>query len=391
MKVPTCLVLLFVTLAVSASEPASKSATSHQPHLKLVWQYESGDIRIAMPTADDPRVAEFNADTIRAAAKYLDDGAVAWMRERACVACHTPGAYMVDRPLLTAQLGKPSEEVRAEFVKSIQTELPPTKDQNGITYYAGAERAIWRAAGLAQWDRHVTGATTADTDRALRSMLQQLSSHGGYYMPDPVEIPYETTDLELTQHAVRAVVDAPGWLAALNDADLVARVERLKQFVREAEPRHDYDRAIRISIATAMPDAVSEVDLTADIAMLRSKQHDDGGWSTRDFSETGNWSAHMTDTVINLIDGLPDAKNPESDAYMTALAICLLRESGTPADDPQLQRAVAWLKREQRTAGHWWMHSLYRGNYHFTTYIATSKAMQALALCGEIPMLTESP
>lgn len=31
------------------------------------------------------------------------------------------------------------------------------------------------------------------------------------------------------------------------------------------------------------------------------------------------------------------------------------------------------------------MHSLYRGNYHFTTYIATAKAMQALAMCDELP------
>jgi hypothetical protein len=33
------------------------------------------------------------------------------------------------------------------------------------------------------------------------------------------------------------------------------------------------------------------------------------------------------------------------------------------------------------------MHSLYRGNYQFSTYIATAKAMQALAMCGEIPKM----
>jgi hypothetical protein len=31
------------------------------------------------------------------------------------------------------------------------------------------------------------------------------------------------------------------------------------------------------------------------------------------------------------------------------------------------------------------MHSLYRGNYHFTTYLATAKALQALGACGEVP------
>lgn len=92
----------------------------------------------------------------------------------------------------------------------------------------------------------------------------------------------------------------------------------------------------------------------------------------------------MTDVVVKLIEGLPDAHQPESDPYMTAVAISLLRESGLPSSDARIQRAVQWLKRDLRSTGRWWMHSLYRGNYHFSTYIATSKAMYALALCDEL-------
>lgn len=109
---------------------------------------------------------------------------------------------MLARPMLTKQLGKPSEEVRAEFIATIQDKQPPTKEKEGVTYYPQAERAVWRAAGLAQWDKHVTGKRSEDTDRALRAMLLQLSSHDGFYMADPVEIPYETTDLELSQHTL---------------------------------------------------------------------------------------------------------------------------------------------------------------------------------------------
>jgi hypothetical protein len=32
------------------------------------------------------------------------------------------------------------------------------------------------------------------------------------------------------------------------------------------------------------------------------------------------------------------------------------------------------------------MHSLYRGNYHYTTYIATMQALKAFALCDALPM-----
>jgi squalene-hopene/tetraprenyl-beta-curcumene cyclase len=56
-------------------------------------------------------------------------------------------------------------------------------------------------------------------------------------------------------------------------------------------------------------------------------------------------------------------------------------------NDARIQRGIAWLKAEQRESGRWWMHSLYRGTYHFSTYIATARAMQGLAMCGEIPHL----
>ena len=69
---------------------------------------------------------------------------------------------------------------------------------------------------------------------------------------------------------------------------------------------------------------------------------------------------------------------------MTALAIVLMRQNDVPASDPRIQRGLAWLKREQRVSGRWWMHSLYRGNYHYTTYIATVEALKAFDLCGEL-------
>ncbi len=380
--VVACLTWFALALAVDAADVATQSAKK-----KPVFQYGSGDIQISIPTEDEAKVESFDAECIKKISKYLDDGAVAWLRERKCVACHTPGAYMVDRPMLTRQLGKPSEEVRAAFIGSIDDKPRETKEKQGVTYYVLAERAVWRAAGLVQWDKHVTGKTSEHTDRALRMMLLQQSSHGGFYMPDAVEIPYETTDFELTQHVARAVVEAPGWLANLNDPDLLQRIDRLKQFLREAEPRHDYDRALRIGLSSFMPDVVSSENRAADIEMLWSKQHSDGGWSTRDMSDVNNWSAHMTDIVVKLIEGLPDAADPQSDPYMTALAICLLRESGVSAEDPRIRKGIAWLKSELRVTGRWWMHSLYRGNYHFSTYIATAKAMQALAMCNEIPEL----
>jgi squalene-hopene/tetraprenyl-beta-curcumene cyclase len=95
----------------------------------------------------------------------------------------------------------------------------------------------------------------------------------------------------------------------------------------------------------------------------------------------------MDPTVVALIRNLPDAANPGSDPYMTAFAIVLLRASGVPASDTRIQRGIAWLKETQRVSGRWWMNSLYRGNYHYITYISTAQALRALALCDELSVI----
>ena len=378
------IVLSLLLMAMLAVPPGY---SAERPRPKPTHQYQNGGIAISIPTVDEPRVPVFGPDSIRAAARYLDDGALVWTRERTCVSCHTTGAYLLRRPMLTPLLGKPDEEVLADFIKKMPAELPKPRVSDGITYFPLSDRAVWRTAGFVQWDKHVAGKLSEHTDRALRDMLLRLSSHGGYLVLGEVEVPYVTTDFELTLHAARALVDAPGWLESLQDPDLKQRVDRMKAFLRTSKSRNDYERALRLELAAIMPELVPAEERQAAIAMLWSKQLPDGGWSTRRMSDYRNWRTPMSDTVLKLIESLPDAANPGSDPYMTAQAIVLLRESGVPAIEPRIRRGIDWLKREQRVSGRWWMHSLYRGNYQFITYIATARAMQALALCGEIPPL----
>jgi hypothetical protein len=278
-------VAIGVVISPLYGDELAPATPAKKPKPKPEWQYDFQEIRVSIPTADEPRVKSFDRDSILLASKYLDDGAVAWIETRKCIACHTPGAYMVDRSCLTPMLGKPSERVYREFVDTIQAEVPATKEKDGVTYYSQAERAVWRAAGLVQYDRYVNHQTTDASDRALRMMLMQLSSHGGYMMPDSVEIPYETTDYELSQHALRAIVEAPNWLAELKEPEFIERVARLKRFLKETLPRHDYDRALRIGVAALAPELVSDSDRQSDLEMLWEKQHEDGGWSTRDMSK----------------------------------------------------------------------------------------------------------
>jgi squalene-hopene/tetraprenyl-beta-curcumene cyclase len=357
---------------------------------KPKFQYESGDIRVSLPSADEPRVQSFGPASLRAAAKYLDDGALSWVREKSCVNCHTTGPYMTERTAWARQFGKPSDEVLANFAQSVPKEIKPLKEseKNGHKFYGGTFSSVWRALGLAEWDRHLTGETSEPTERALRDMFAHQWANGAFVTHGEVEVPHITTDFELTLQAARAITAAPGWLVGLKDESLLACVAKMKNWLRSAEPKNDFDRILKLQLAHYLPELVPQPDRDAALALLSSKQHADGGWCIRDMSALDDWHFEISDVVRKLITGLPDAAKPESDAYMTSLAIVLLRQSNVPVSDPRIQRGLAWLKREQRESGRWWMHSLYRGNYHYITYIATAEAMKALDLCGELSAIS---
>lgn len=375
--------LLYITGTVMAADPK-----------KPAFQYKSKGIEVPAATPDEPKVKAFGPETIQAAAKYLDDGAHYWVRERTCLACHSTGVYMLERSALTKQLGKPSEEIRNDFIKSVPQALGKPGDGNAAT-------SVWRSLGLASWDRHVEGKLSEPTERSLRHTVMILPDDNMYNTIKLIEIPYITTRFELTVQAMRAFVTAPGWMANLKDAELLTRVERIKKFLREHQPINDYELALKLQLANLMPQLVSPKEREAAIAMLWGKQLLDGGWSTRRMSdllrwrlevhpptERQTWKEAMDPTVVKLIQNLPDAANPGSDPYLTAFAIVLLRESGVPASDPRIQRGITWLKENQRETGRWWMYSLYRGNLNYITYISTAQALRALALCDELPTAT---
>lgn len=371
-----CVLLLHAASSFTAESLPAKP--------KPEFQYQSGEIAIPAARAEEPRVASFDASTVAAAEAYLEKGALSWVREKSCINCHTTGPYLSERPALTPFLGDPNAEVLADFIESIPRGPAKEVEKNGHRYVSGSWTAVWCALGLAEWDLHVNGVLSPHTDEALKQMLLRQSPDGSFVSYGEVEIPHITTDFELTLQAVRALVAAPGWLERQTDPDLLARIAKLKAWLRDAEPRNDFDRVLHLQLAHYLPDLVSPRDREAALRLLSEKQHDDGGWSIRDMSAVEDWHFEMSETVLELIASLPDAAEPESDPYMTALAIVMMRQSDIPASDPRIQRGIEWLKREQRVSGRWWMHSLYRGNYHYITYIATAQAMKALALCGEI-------
>lgn len=355
-----------------------------------LFQYHSDGIEVPAATADEPKVREFGAASVRAARKYLDDGAVAWVREKSCVACHSTGVYLAERPALTGLLGKPSEEVLKDFIESVPDQAPKPQMRNGVKYFGASIQTVWRSLGLANWDRHVTGRLSGHTDKSLRHTLQCLADEGLIKTFNQVEIPYITTDFQLTAQAARALVTAPGWLAGVKDEDTLERIARMKQWLGAHEPVSDFERAVQLQLSLDLPDLVPAARREAAIKMLWRQQQPDGGWSTRRMSDLMQWHEKMDPAVLKMIRAEPDAADPASDAYMTAWAIVLLREAGIGRDDARIQKGVRWLKENQRESGRWWMKSLFRDTYHYITYISTAVALRALALCDELPKVAET-
>lgn len=349
--------------------------------IKPGTQYKTAGIEIPHATADEPILKSFNQE---AAVKYLDDGAVAWVRSNGCIACHTSGTYMAERTGLTKVLGPPKEEIFKNFSRAVYNEPA----------YKGDFWFAWRALGLAEWDKHVSGKLSARTKDALSEMLARQRDDGTWTIAERrIQIPHIISEFELAVQAARAIAAAPGWLENIEDDKMRQRVERLKTYFRTYQPRNDYELALSLRIDSIFPGIVSTEQRRQSISMLQSRQQNDGGWSTRSMSDADKWSVKVDPRLVHTLKSKPDADHPGSDAYMTAFAIVLLREAGVSATDERIRKGIAWLKSNQRQSGRWWMQSLtYPGDTrkHFTAYIATAQALRALNLCGELESIETS-
>ena len=106
------------------------------------------------------------------------------------------------------------------------------------------------------------------------------------------------------------------------------------------------------------------------IQELRTAQKADGGWS---LPMLGDWVG---------FDERPNDRTAASDGYATGLVIYVLRQAGIPANDPAIQKGVAWLKSNQRESGSWFTKSINTNRNHFLTHAGTAYAVLALKACG---------
>jgi squalene-hopene/tetraprenyl-beta-curcumene cyclase len=340
------------------------------------FQYEAEGIQVVEARADEPLRAEVSLDL---AAASLENGALAWSKTRKCVTCHTNGSYMVTRPALTSVLQAPSNEIRTFFVD--QLKALKALDREEVLSGIRPAQVAYIAAGLAEWDAHVSKALSPETDESLRFLFDLQLENGAWGSLDCWP-PFESDMYHVATVAAMAAATAPGWLAGVTDEEVTARIEKMKTYLRTTEPPHDYGRVLLLWISTRLPDLIPEARKTDLAEMVWRHQQEDGGWSIRSFAAPEQWGSGNRSEKLR---GEPDFASPPSDGHQTGLAVIVLRDTGVPADDPRLQAAVRWLKSNQRESGRWWTRSLNTDTHHFITYSGTCYALLALEKCGALP------
>ena len=363
-------------VVIQAQEPAGMMSAEEKV---IDYQYRFADIDIPVASAHEPTRSSLSLER---ALDYIDDGAEAWSKHRKCVSCHTTGTYMVIRPALTPYVGKPSAEMRDFFVAQFDemrhlNESQPQQLRSGIS----PTQMAYIAGGLARWDAHVTHQLSSETEAALRFMFE-LQSEDGSWSNDHCWPPFESSSYQGATVAARAVAAAPGWLESLQDESLLVAVQKMKTYLAETPPPHDYARLLLLWAANSIPDLVDEQRKQELMEMIWRHQSPDGGWSLRTFATPGTWG---DGSRAKKLRAEPEFQNPASDGHQTGLAVIVLRDAGIPAQDPRIQRAVQWLLTHQRQSGRWWTRSLNTDKWHFITYSGTCYPLLALAKCDALP------
>jgi len=210
----------------------------------------------------------------------------------------------------------------------------------------------------------------------------ELQNENGAWQSLDCWPPYESSAYQEATVAIMAAATAPGWLERRATPALRGAVERTAAYLRAAKLPHDYAGVLKLWAATRHSAVAGKDEQQAMINVIWQLQNEDGGWAIRSFASPEQWGRG------NRADKLrseTEFEKPSSDGHMTGLATLVLRDAGVPAKDPRLQKAVNWLKSNQRESGRWWTRSLNTDKYHFITYSATAYPLLALMKCGELP------
>ena len=308
---------------------------------------------------DEPLREEFSPTL---AARYLDSAALHWQKQRKCGTCHTNFAYLMARPALKS-VSPPSLEVRKFFESMVEKRW----EDQGPRWDA---EVVVTAALLAANDRLTTGKLSPVTRKAFQRMWKLQREDGGWDWLECGWPPMESDAHYGVTLAALGVGMAPGGYAASEEGK--AGVEGIRRYLRKNSPPSLHHRAMLLWASTRLDGLMEKKEQAAVLKALFSLQRPDGGWAMASLLE--GWEGHKRKD---------DSKQEleKSDGYGTGFVTYVARQGGVSAGDARLQKAIGWLKANQRQSGRWFTRSPTRDSKHFISNAGTAFAVMAIDAC----------
>ena len=286
--------------------------------------------------------------------------------------CHTNGLFLASRAEIAPQgrANRLAREFTRDYLKRYVIDKQPPRGARGAI-----EGIVAATALLAISDVKTTGELDPITLQSLDYVWGQQSEQG--YWEEWLKCnwpPFEVDDHFGATLVAYAVGMAPA--AYKQTPTAAAGLRKLRKYLNNHAPANLHQTAMLLLASTTCDGILAHERRQEAIAELLSLQKDDGGWN---LFALGDWQRS---------DG-KEQDTTSSDGYATGFVTYVLRKSGVQADDPRLQKAIGWLKANQRTSGRWYTRSPRRDGKHYISHAGTAYAAMALAACGESPVATE--
>jgi squalene-hopene/tetraprenyl-beta-curcumene cyclase len=225
------------------------------------------------------------------------------------------------------------------------------------------------ASMLAQNDALTTGKLHPTTRKALDRIWTVQREDGGFDWMKYDQPPSEVDDHYGATVAVIGVGAAPDGYA--DTAAAKAGLDKIRKYFKNNPPANLHHRAMKLLGSLSVDGIMIETERQKVAQDLLALQKPDGGWGLATFGK--NWE-RSDDKEQDL---------ETSDGYGTGFAIYVLRKAGVAAEDPRIQKGIAWLKTHQRVSGRWFTRSLWKDRKHYLTQAGTAYCILALAISGE--------
>jgi len=223
--------------------------------------------------------------------------------------------------------------------KAVKDPLVPFYQEKRRQAALGTE-AVLNSLVLVNYDAsRGKGQWSAPTKKALDYLWQQQQDDGAWLWLEFGLRPWENDSAYFGASLAAIAVGMVG-KDYQGQAAVEPKVAALKKYLQTrfaSQPVHH--RVMGLWASSWLPGALDEeqTKLTQELIQL---QEADGGWSLAKLGGKGGtnaWKAHGAYPEATLSDG-----------YATGLVVLALKRAGVAADSPALQKAYAWLAREQQ-------------------------------------------